>query len=123
MSLGYPGGLAMDPSVQSRIALPDLAPIIYIGFDHEHAADRPVIGEPELAPDVLQLLDALAVPQYPVTPASTWNILKYKACLWNRQINAVLVLYHAGVRRFFFDFAVSHTYESEFCLYLYVGAK
>jgi hypothetical protein len=90
-----------------------------------------VIGEPELAPDVLQLLDALAVPQYPVTPASTRNIqkyqsasgsLKYLACL-NLQTNAALVLYHAGVRRFFFDFAVSHTYESEFCLYLYVGAK
>jgi hypothetical protein len=91
-----------------------------------------VIGEPELAPDVLQLLDALAVPQYPVTPASsTWNIQKYQsasgslkalACL-NLQPNAVFVLYHAGVRRFFFDFAVSHTYESEFCLYLYVGAK
>jgi len=39
-----------------------------------------VIGEPELAPDVLQLLDALAVPQYPVTPASsTWNIQKYQS--------------------------------------------
>jgi hypothetical protein len=110
----------VDPSVQSRVALSDLAPVIHIGFDHEHAADGPVVGKPELAPDVLQLLDALAVPQYPVTPAPTRNIQKHQSA--SGSVKA-FCLYHAGVRRFFFDLAVSHTYESEFCLYLYVGAK
>jgi hypothetical protein len=62
----------MDPGVQGGVALPDLAPIIYISFDHEDAADRPVVGEPGLTPSVLQLLYPPAVPQYPVTPTSTF---------------------------------------------------
>jgi len=61
----------VDPGVQGGVALPDLAPVIYISFDHEDAADGPVVGEPGLAPDVLQLLYPPAVPQYPVTPTFT----------------------------------------------------
>ena len=60
--------LAVDPGIQGGVTLPDLAPIIYVGFDHEDAADRTVVGEPGLAPGVLQLLYPLAVPQYPITP-------------------------------------------------------
>jgi hypothetical protein len=70
VSLWYGRGVAMDPGVQSRVTLFDLAPAICIGFNHKHAADRPVIGKLELASDVLQLFDPLAVPQDPVTPAS-----------------------------------------------------
>ncbi|RWW50035.1 hypothetical protein BHE74_00043738 [Ensete ventricosum] len=36
----------------------------------EHSANRPVIREPRLLPEVLQLLYALAIPQYPIAPAS-----------------------------------------------------
>ena len=58
-----------DPS-RERVAAPHLAATTVAGvhLDGEHAADRPVVGEPRLAPQVLQLLDAVAVPQYPVAP-------------------------------------------------------
>ena len=63
----------MNPGVQGGVALPDPAPVVGVGLDHEDAADGPVVGAPVLPPDVLQLLYALAVPQYPVAPASTWR--------------------------------------------------
>ena len=69
MSLRYrQRRLAVDPGIQGGVTLPDLAPIIYIGFDDKDAADRTMVGELGLAPGVLQLLYPFAVPQYPVTP-------------------------------------------------------
>lgn len=61
-----------DPRVHGVVAPPNLAPVVgVVHLDGEHAADRPVVGEPRLAAQVLQLLDAVAVPQYPVAPTLT----------------------------------------------------
>lgn len=59
------------PRVHGVVAPHDLAPVIGVHLDGEHAADRPVVGEPRLAAQVLQLLDAVTVPQYPVAPTLT----------------------------------------------------
>jgi hypothetical protein len=60
-----------DPRVHGVVRSPDLAAIVGVQLDGEHATDRPVVGEPGLAAQVLQLLDAVAAPQYPVAPTLT----------------------------------------------------
>lgn len=109
----------MDPGIQSGVTLPDPAPVINISFDDEDAADWAVIGEPGLAPDVLQLFYPLAVPQYPVTPTySRVEVTVRKPGFSSQEFSELSMselfqrvhangCYHAGVLRFFFDFVVS----------------
>lgn len=131
-----------DPGVEGVVTLHDLAGgaaatvaiAAAVHLDGEHAADRAVVGEPRLPAQVLQLLDAVSLPQYPVAPTLPWEAVRKKnarrpesmAVSYQRPAVAAAgrrPAYHAGVLRFFLDLAVSPAYASELCVYLYVGAK
>jgi hypothetical protein len=124
-----------DPGVEGVVTLHDLAGgAAAVHLDGEHAADRPVVGEPRLSAQVLKLLDAVSLPQYPVAPTLPWEVVRKKnarrpesmAVSYQRPAVAAAgrrPAYHAGVLRFFLDLAVSPAYASELCVYLYVGAK
>ena len=59
------------PRVHGVVPPLHLAAVVGVHLDGEHATHRTVVGEPGLAAQVLQLLDAVAVPQYPVAPTLT----------------------------------------------------
>ena len=59
------------PRVHGVVPPLDRAAVVSVHLDGEHATHRPMVGEPGLAAQVLQLLDAVAVPQYPVAPILT----------------------------------------------------
>jgi len=63
------------PRVHGVVPPLDLAAVVSVHLDGEHATHRPMVGEPGLAAQVLQLLDAVAVPQYPVAPTLTCTSL------------------------------------------------
>lgn len=76
-----------DPGVEGVVTLHDLAggaaavaiaAAAAVHLDGEHAADRPVVGEPRLSAQVLKLLDAVSLPQYPVAPTLPWEVVRKK---------------------------------------------